>query len=291
MPPTATVRPTQALPSPTTKPTVSANNYLIAFSKDEGPADEAKKLWLMNSDGTDAFELGNLASHPILNRDGKQMAFYHWKDGIYLLNWTDIKNITLKKLVGDTFTGGDYGSGDWSHDGRWIAFTRQPGGKGNIVIDVIAPDGTNPHTVQIGESPSWSPDDTMLAFHTCRGSNCGIYKGSINGGDAIPIVTDDGGLPAWSPDGKWIVYQKDVDGQKQLFLISPEGSGKRQLTSGPAMHVDAAWSPDGGYIFYRTPEGGSWGIWRMNVDGSNRVKLIDNVPPVNWPYERLSISR
>ena len=113
----------------------------------------------------------------------------------------------------------------------------------------------------------------------------------MNGGDAIPIVGDDGGLPAWSPDGKQIVYQKEVDGQKQLFLIAPDGSGKKQITSGPSMHVDANWSPDGRYIFYRSPEGGTWAIWRMNTDGSNRVKLLDNVAPVNWPYERLSISR
>ena len=148
------------------------------------------------------------------------------------------------------------------NNGRWIAFTRQPGGRGNIVVDVVAPDGTGQRTVAIGESPSWSPDDTMLAFHTCRNNTCGIYKGSINGGDAIPIVGDDGGLPDWSPDGKRIVYQKEVDGQKQLFLINPDGSGKKQLTSGAAMHVDAAWSPDGAYIYYRATEGGSWGIYR-----------------------------
>ena len=207
------------------------------------------------------------------------------------MNATDTKNVVIKKIVGDTFSGGNYGSGDWSHNGRWIAFTRQPGGRGNIVVDVVAPDGTGQRTVAIGESPSWSPDDTMLAFHTCRNNTCGIYKGSINGGDAIPIVGDDGGLPDWSPDGKRIVYQKEVDGQKQLFLINPDGSGKKQLTSGAAMHVDAAWSPDGAYIYYRATEGGSWGIYRMNADGTNPIKLLDNVPPVNWPYERLSVSR
>ncbi len=275
----------------TARPTAAAANFLIAFSKDEGPQPEAKSVWIMNGDGTGAQKLVDRASHPILSRDGNQIAFYHWTDGIYLVNASDPKNITVKKLVGDTFTGGNYGSGDWSHNGRWIAYTRQPGGQGNIVVDVIAPDGTGQRTVAIGESPTWSPDDTMLAFHTCRGSACGIYKGSINGGDAIPIITDDGGLPAWSPDGKRIIYQKEVDGQKQLFLINPDGTGKKQLTSGAAMHVDAQWSPDGAHIYYRSPQGGTWGIWRMNSDGTGAAKLIDNVAPVNWPYERLSISR
>lgn len=292
VPPTAVPPPaTKAPPAPTAKPTASASNYLIAFSKDSGPNPDDKSVWIMNSDGSGAVKLFDRTSHPILKRDGNQIVVYHWTDGLWLINASDPQKVTGSQLVADTFTGGDYGSGDWSHDGRWIAFTKQPGGKGNIVIDIIAPDKTQQHTVQIGESASWSPDDTMLAFHTCRGANCGIYKGSVNGGDAIPIVTDDGGLPAWSPDGNWIVYQRDVNGQKQLFLVAPDGSGNKQLTSGPAMHVDANWSPDGNYILYRSPEGGTWAIWRMNIDGSNKVKLIDNVPPVNWPYERLSVSR
>ncbi len=284
-----TVKPTAA---PTAKPTnPPVGNYLIAFSKDEGDAPEAKSVWIVHSDGTGAQKLLDRCSHPILSGDGNKIVVYHWTDGLWLINATDPQKPTADKLVGDTFTGGNYGSGDWSHDGRWIAYTRQPGGKGNIVTEVIAPDKTGQRMVAIGESPTWSPDDTMVAFHTCRGSQCGIYKGSINGGDAIPVATDDGGLPAWSPVGDKIVYQKDVDGQKQLFVINADGSGKKQLTQGPALHVDANWSPDGAYIFYRSPEGGNWAIWRMNADGSNRVKLLDNVAPVNWPYERLSISR
>jgi Tol biopolymer transport system component len=261
----------------------------IAFSKSEGDQPENQSIWIMNVDGSNAKKILDRASHPAFSPDGAKIVYYHWTDGLYIAN---ADGTNPKKLVGDTFTGGDYGSPDWSHDGRWIAFSTQPGGHGNISIDAIQPDGTGRRNINVGEAPSWSPDDTQVTFHTCRGP-CGIYKASstASSSDAIAVITDDGGLPAWSPDGKKIVYQKEIDGQKQLFLIHPDGSGKKQLTTGAALHVDANWSSDGNFIFYRSPEGGTWAIWRMNADGTNPVKLIDNVVPVNWPYERLAVTR
>jgi Tol biopolymer transport system component len=139
--------------------------------------------------------------------------------------------------------------------------------------------------------PSWSPDDTQIVFQTCRETICGLYKVNSAGGDAVLLVGDDGSLPSWSPDGRKILYQKEDAGEIQLFVINLDGSGKKQLTFGPAKHLDAAWSLDGNTIFYRSPEGGTWGIWKMNADGTNRVKLIDNVPPVDWAFERLAVSK
>ena len=187
---------------------------------------------------------------------------------------------------------------DWSHDGRWVAFSSRPGGSGNVSIDIAPPDGMalkDPNarrTIVVGIGSSWSPDDTQFAFSTCRGGTCGIYKsGTAPGSEAIPVVGDNGNAPTWSPDGKRILYQVDIDGARQLVVINTDGTGKKQLTSGAVMHVAATWSVDGNYIFYRSPEGGTWGIWRMQADGSNPVRLIDNVPPVDWSFERLAAGR
>jgi Tol biopolymer transport system component len=292
--PTAQVTVTVPLPQatrPPASPTAAAPKGRIAFSKTEGDRPEDKYIWIMNADGSGAKKILDRASSPSFSPDGTKLAYFHWTDGIYVAN-ADGTDLPGKKVLGDTFTR----FLDWSHDGRWIAFTAQPGGTGNAVIDIAPPDGTalkDPNArrnVAIGLSPSWSPDDAQVVFATCR-EGCGIFRGKSGGGDAVAIVTDDGGLPSWSPDSKRIVYQKEVDGQKQLFLINPDGTGKKQLTLGATMHVAAVWSADGNYIFYRSPEGGNWGIWRMKADGTNPVKLIDGVPPVDWAYERLAITR
>lgn len=243
----------------------------------------------MNADGTGAKKILDRASHAFFSPDGTKIAYYHWTDGIYVAN---ADGTNPKKIVGDTFTGGDYGSGVWSHDGQYVYFTAQPAGKGNIVIDrAAANDGAGRTTVVVGESPSLSPDGTQLVFHTCRGE-CGIFKSSSNpGSEAVKLMTDDGGLAAWSPTGNRIVYQKEIDGQKQLFIVNADGSGKKQLTQKPGIHVSATWSPDGNFIFYRSDEGGDWGIYVMGADGSNPRKLIGGVVPVNWPYERLAVTK
>lgn len=284
--PPAVAQPTTA---PTTAPKPAAPTGMIAFSKSDGTAPENQSIWIMNVNGTGAKKILDRSSHPAFSPDGTKIVYYHWTDGLYVAN---ADGTNAKRLVGDTFTGGDYGSPDWSHDGRWIAFSTQPNGRGNISVDAVMPDGTGRRNINVGEAPTWSPDDTQVAFHTCRGP-CGIYKASAaaSSSDAAAVVTDDGGLPTWSPDGKKLVYQKEADGQKQLFIINVDGSGKKQLTQGPALHVDANWSSDGNFIFYRSPEGGPWAIWRMNADGTNPVKLIDNVAPTNWPYERLAVTR
>ncbi len=262
----------------------AASTARLAFTVRRGDRPEDNYVWIMNADGSGAKELLKRSSEPSFSPDGTKIAYYRWTDGIFVANAAD--GTDPKKVLGESNSG--YLS--WSHDGRWIAFSVRPGGAGNIATDAIAPDGTGRRPIGVGFSPYWTPDDTQIIFVTCRGSGCGIYKVGSGGGDAIPIITDDGGLPAMSPDGKRILYQKD-DGQKQLFIINSDGSGKQQLTSGAALHVSANWSPDGNFIFYRSPEGGQWGIWRMNADGSNPVKIANDMPPGDWPYDRIAITK
>lgn len=292
VPPTArpAVPPTPTRPPATSTAAAPTGKIFFSRCEDICDLDDKKSVWVVNADGTGAKKILTRASEPSLSPDGTKIAYYHWSDGIFVAN---VDGSDPKKVVGDTMVG----MVDWSHDQRWLAFSAQPGGKGNIVIDVVPPDGSAlkdsnaRRNITVGISPSWSPDDTQLVFATCRES-CGIWKSSSAAGSAaIPITSDDGGLPSWSPDGKRIVYQKEVDGVKQLFIINSDGSGKRQLTSGGAMHVAAVWSADGNYIYYRSPEGGPWGIWRINVDGANPIKIMDNVPPVDWAYERLDFGK
>lgn len=288
----APVAPTEAATSAPPKP--AAPKGMIAFSKCEGNCDSNDKrtVWVMNMDGSNAKKILDRASEPTWSPDGTKIAYYHWTDGIFVAN---ADGTNPQKIVGDTLVG----YLDWSHDGRLVAFSAQPGGQGNVVINTVPPDGSalkDPNArrlISVGKSPSWSPDDTQFVIDSCDTANhCGIFKVSSAGGGAITaIVTDGGGAPAWSPDGKKVVYQVEVDGQKQLFTINPDGTGKKQLTQGPTMHVDAAWSPDSNFIFYRSPEGGTWGIWRMNADGTNPIKLLDNAAPVDWAFERLAVTR
>jgi hypothetical protein len=282
VPPLSTSRPA-VTPSP--RP-AAAPTGKIAFSKCEDICDlnEKKSIWLMNADGSNAHKIIDIASDPAISPDGTLIAYYHLTDGIFVAN---IDGSNSRKFVGDTKARGPA----WSRDGKWIAFAGIDAVPANVIVGETPQ--RRPLVLGGGSTPTWSPDNTQIVLQACR-DQCGLFKAGFSG-DPVPspmlIIGDDGSVPSFSPDGKRLVYQKEIDGERQLFTINVDGTGKKQLTLGPGMHVSPNWSLDGNFIFYRSPEGGTWAIWRMNADGTNRVKLLDNMPPVDWAFERIAVSK
>ncbi|MBI5302640.1 MAG: PD40 domain-containing protein [Chloroflexi bacterium] len=260
----------------------------IAYSVFTGDSPEGKTIWVMNADGSNPKQILPKASSPTFSPDGKRIAFYQWNNGIFVAN-ADGSN--AQKILGET--NAKYLA--WSHDGKWIAFASQPIQKEgmNVNIDAVFADGSLRRTIVGGGTlPAWSPDDTQITFSSCRGSNCGILIASSLGNDGGRLIVGElGANPMWSPDGQRIVYQAEADGVKQLFVVNANGSGKRQLTTGKEQHVGATWSLDGNFIFYRATDNNHWGIYRMNADGSNPTRLIQDVAPVDWAYERLAVGK
>ncbi len=76
-----------------------------------------------------------------------------------------------------------------------------------------------------------------------------------------------------SPDGQRIVFIKILEGREQLFVMSRDGSGEKQITRIPADHEDPAWSPDGNKIAYVLIRNGRKVVHLMNPDGSSDEAL------------------
>ena len=134
------------------------------------------------------------------------------------------------QLTGSTSSHNDYAP-RWSPDGRQVAFTRvQPHTTYEIdtEIEVVNADGTAPRALT--RYGSWSE------------------------------------LPQWSPDGRWIAYQGRAlqslgltDDYYELWVVRPDGTGRRLLAFGTPNSYDAgfvgngtvwAWSPDSTRLAY-----------------------------------------
>lgn len=59
----------------------------------------------------------------------------------------------------------------------------------------------------------------------------------------------DGTEPAWSPDGQWILISVLTGEQRDLFMVRPDGSERRQITDTPGSELLATWSAGGRVAF------------------------------------------
>jgi len=117
---------------------------------------------------------------------------------------------------------------------------------------------------------------TLFVALLILGSLLGYAYGETGGqGNDIVGLVGDGHSPALSEDGARIAY---YDENYQIWTVTVDGSGRRQLTSGN-FDLNPSWSPDGTKIAFRRStiiDGSSHSdIWVMNSDGSHQMPLTD----------------
>ena len=64
-----------------------------------------------------------------------------------------------------------------------------------------------------------------------------------------------------------------ADGAANIFTLRADGSGMRQLTTGPGFKLCPSFSPDGQTIAYCGTAGDAFEIWTMKLDGSKQRQL------------------
>jgi TolB protein len=106
--------------------------------------------------------------------------------------------------------------------------------------------------------------DSEIAFVTSRDGDYAIYgmraDGSGEGRLSSKPDTDDVRRtpaqaffqvePSWSPNGAKIVFASRRDGGSHIYVMSADGSGTKQLTSGKHENSAPSWSPNGKWITF-----------------------------------------
>ena len=90
---------------------------------------------------------------------------------------------------------------------------------------------------------------------------------------AYQLTHVDQGEPFFSPDGKKIVYETNVAGLQQIFIMNTDGTAPVQITHDPVNHDSPSWSPDGKSIAFVSDSGGQEAIHVINVDGTDDRRL------------------
>ncbi|HET6892871.1 MAG TPA: hypothetical protein VFH31_17330, partial [Pyrinomonadaceae bacterium] len=78
-------------------------------------------------------------------------------------------------------------------------------------------------------------------------------------------------------------YASDASGSADIFEMSLNGGGVKQLTSGMNRNYAPAVSPDNRFIALHSNRSGIFQIWRMDRDGSKPIQLTTGNSESNWP--------
>lgn len=277
------------------QPTFSPDGNQIAFSWNGDKGDNFDiYVKLVNSEArplrltTDAAEDVNPAWSP----DGQQIAFVrHIGPDITIITVPVIGGAERKLYSGTSafFSLYEFGNAlSWSPDGKYLAFSGQPGPRQPNSIFLLSIDTlearqfTTPPEGFLGDStPAFSPDGKLFAF--VRGASSRdveLYLMPASGGEPKRLTFDNRSVRslAWTPDSRWMVFASWFRGLR-LWRLSASGGTPEPLDIGVEFASSVAVSQSGDRLAY-SQEFRDTNIWQVNLQEgkstSNSRRLVSS---------------
>ena len=187
----------------------------------------------------------------------------------------------------------------WSPDSQsvaftWISFTNNA--KPRTYLQIASADGGQFKTLKdFSEEMSfapmdWSPDGKSLLCELTKGDNSnaiGIL--SIESGEVRQLVSlewNHAGGPRFSPDGKYIAYDRVIDGNRDVYLLALDSMQITRLTDAPTDEGGPVWSPDGKHVLFNSNRRGPWDLLAIEVHDGKPVDAATVVRPDFGDYSK-----
>lgn len=178
-------------------------------------------------------ESSDFAEVNAISRDGTQVAYGWYNDATARYELRTLKLETASPSTARTlYANADViyiAPFDWSPDGKWLA------------VEVVR----NDHTRQFGVLAT--NDGTLK-----------ILKSPVDMRGPTKMV--------FSPDGTLIAYDLRVDdtsGQRDVFVMSFDGTRDAAATPHPAFDTVMGWAPDGSALLFASERSGSLALWSL----------------------------
>jgi TolB protein len=238
---------------------LQANSYYPVFSPRGGSVvyasnqnDGVFDLYLFIFNGAKLIRLtkgiGNVIS-PTFSPDGKKILFANRAGEGPTSLWTvdeTGENSDLLYSGPNTIV-----AVDWSPVGDRIAFAMAVDQPDAYEIFIMNADGSDVRQLTrnlpgIGGSIDWSPDGKSLLIYAGPPGGKNIFLVNVDAETAAQLTNGGGsnGSATFSPDGQWIAFNSlRNNDQADIFIMRPDGSDLRQVTSDPEPDWQPQWEP------------------------------------------------
>jgi serine/threonine protein kinase len=255
-------QPLTNIPKGACQPAWSPDGLKIAFTSPCQQYDDNFKnstIFVMNADGSDIVPLLNDPGgdfDPAWSPDGKRVAFVSVRTGTSRIFMADVATNTITSLIDPPAEVEEMRYPAWSPFGNQLVYTAKRYGVYQIWVMSDTGDGQ----VQVVRSglefwdlhPVWSLDGTTIWFSQRRLGPGGKYylmniRFDNRGNEGNR--QDFGRLPIenvhFSPDGFWMIFEgEDVEGNRDIFIMTASGGDRTRLTIDPGTDFDPAWRPN-----------------------------------------------
>ena len=245
--------------------------------------------------------------------DGRRVIYERrpWEGGFLgspRLHWLDPDTGETLPLIAGNETPG-YGA-RFSPDGEWLSYVSLA--DEGLVLYRLADGHQRLLDSRVGSPAAWSPDsaaviygDLVVQGHETapegaaempvqESSNVFLYRtlvGEATGRERLsPDASVADSAPTYSPDGAWIAFGRtpaNTGAGRQLWMMRPDGSEARALTSDPALtHGPPRWSADGRSLLfqrYRLDDAAAaTSVWRLDVATGETSLVAENAYLPAW---------
>lgn len=239
-------------------------------------------IQLTNNEWADEF--------PRISPDGRWIAFSANRHGNYDIFVMAIDGTRIRRLTASPH---DEGELAWTPDSRRIIYTEE---RSRVVgrsyslwsIDLTTGQRQRFLTDFSGSCalPDFSPKNSLFTFTGKKMIGWDIYIADLGKNKIINLSNNGQACRSrFSADGRWLVYvSHEADHKGEIFLIQPDGQGKKRLTYRPETYdYFPSWSPDGRYVVFCSNSKsmyayeGDWDLYVVEV-ATGKVDLLLATP-------------
>jgi TolB protein len=139
---------------------------------------------------------------------------------------------------------------NWAPTGDRIAFAMAVDQPDAYEVFIMNADGSNAHQLTrnlpgIGGSLDWSPDGKSLLIFAGPAGDKNIFLINVDAETATQLTNGGNNVASsFSPDGQWIAFNSlRNNDQADIFIMRPDGSDVRQVTTDPEPDWQPQWEP------------------------------------------------